>query len=150
MATLRERPYSSFNFLVDLGDGVTDGPQAGFAEVSGLGISVDIVSYRNGNSRDNAPMRLPGLSHCGNVTLKRGLIGSLALYQWLDEVRRGSGNAARTVTIQLVSEDRSAVVQTWRLRRALIVKQVCGPLNARGSEVAIEEIVLSCEGLELE
>ena len=25
MATLRERPYHRFNFLVDLGDGVTEG-----------------------------------------------------------------------------------------------------------------------------
>ena len=33
MATLRERPYVQFNFLVDLGTGNTNGPQAGFQEV---------------------------------------------------------------------------------------------------------------------
>ena len=28
MAVLRDRPYVQFNFLVDLGDGNTDGPPA--------------------------------------------------------------------------------------------------------------------------
>ena len=46
MATLRERPYPPFNFLVDLGDGNTDGPQAGFAEVSGIGTEVTVAEYR--------------------------------------------------------------------------------------------------------
>ena len=27
MATFRDRPYMQFNFLVDLGDGVTEGPK---------------------------------------------------------------------------------------------------------------------------
>ena len=30
MAILRDLPYAQFNFLVDLGTGVTDGPRAGF------------------------------------------------------------------------------------------------------------------------
>ena len=29
MAVMRDRPYCQFDFLVDLGDGVTDGPRAG-------------------------------------------------------------------------------------------------------------------------
>ena len=34
MATMRDRPYTQFNFLVDLGDGNTEGPRAGFQEMS--------------------------------------------------------------------------------------------------------------------
>ena len=30
MAILRDRPYVQFNFLVDLGSGSTEGPEAGF------------------------------------------------------------------------------------------------------------------------
>lgn len=150
MAVLRDRPYQGFNFLVDLGDGVTDSVQAGFQEASGLGLSVDVVRYRNGNARENQPLLLPGLSHCGNVTLKRGIVGALNLYAWLDQIRNGSAAAYRDVTIRLQSEDRAGAVLTWRLLRALIVKYAAGPLNGRASEVAIEEIVLSCERLELE
>ena len=150
MATLRDRPYTCFNFLVDLGDGVSEGPQAGFAEISGLGLEVQMIEYRTGNSRENQVMKLPGLTKTSDVTLKRGLIGSLNLYQWLDQIRNGDQNAMRTVTIQLQNEDHTAVVQTWKLLRARIVKHTSGPLNAKGNDVAIEEVVLSCERLEVE
>jgi hypothetical protein len=46
MATLRERPHVQFNFLVDLGDGVTEGPNAGFQAFSGIGMEVTISEYR--------------------------------------------------------------------------------------------------------
>lgn len=150
MATLRDRPYTCFNFLVDLGDGVSEGPQAGFAEVSGLGMEVQMIEYRTGNSKENQVMKLPGLTKTGDVTLKRGLVGSLNLYQWLDQIRNGDVNAMRTVTIHLQNEDHTAVVQTWKLLRARIIKHSSGPLNAKGNDVAIEEVVLSCERLEIE
>jgi len=55
MAVMRDRPYTGFNFLVDLGDGVTDGPRAGFQEVSGLGMEVTVVEYRNGDQGAPSP-----------------------------------------------------------------------------------------------
>ena len=150
MAILRERPYTGFNFLVDLGDGTTDGPRAGFQEVSGLGMEVTVVEYRNGNSRENNPIKLTGLSRVPDVTLKRGIIGTTDLYAWLDQIRNGDQGALRTVTIHLQSEDRTQVVMTWKLLRARIVQHTSGPFNARGSEVAIEEMVLAAERLEIE
>src|SRR5689334_12774316 len=57
MAILRDRPYSQFNFLVDLGTGVTDTPAAGFQEVSGIGMEVTVAEYRNGNSKENSVMK---------------------------------------------------------------------------------------------
>ncbi|PZR54029.1 MAG: phage tail protein, partial [Stutzerimonas stutzeri] len=42
MAVLRDIPYGNFNFLVDLGDGNSEGPQAGFSEVSGLSMTLDV------------------------------------------------------------------------------------------------------------
>lgn len=150
MATLRDRPYAQFNFLVDLGDGNTEGPEAGFAEVSGLSMEVDVIEYRNGNSRENHVMKIPGLARVGNVALRRGVIGSLALWRWIDQLRNGDAGALRNVTIHLQNKDRSAVVQTWRLLRARIVKHTSGPFNAKGSDVAMEEIVIAFERLELE
>ena len=149
MAVLRERPYAQFNFLVDLGTGDTDGPRAGFRECSQIGMSVDVIEYRNGNEKANEVRKLTGLARYPDVTLRRGVIGSLDLYQWLDQIRNGDANAIRNVTIQLLSEDR-AVVQTWDLRHARIVKHVSGPLNAQGCDVAIEELTLAYERLELE
>jgi phage tail-like protein len=150
MAVLRDRPYVQFNFLVDIGTGDPMGVDGGFREVSGLESSVDIIEYRTGNSKENGPIKLNGLNRVTDVTLRRGLIGSLGLYQWFDEVRNGSPGALRTVTISLQNEDHTGVAMTWHLARARPVKHTSGPFNAQGTDVAIEELVLAYERLELE
>ena len=150
MATFRDRPYAQFNFLVDLGDGNTDGAAAGFQEVSGLGMEVAVIEYRNGNEKENSVRKITGLNKATDVTMKRGIVGSLNLYAWLDQIRNGDQGALRTVRIQLQSEDHTTVVQTWKLLRARIVKHTSGPLNACGNDVAMEEMVLAYERLEME
>src|SRR5262247_4191503 len=150
MAVLRDRPYVQFNFLVDLGTGSTDGPEAGFQEMSNIGMEVTVSEYRNGNTKENGVMKITGLNKATDVTLKRGIIGSLDLYNWLNEIRNGDQSALRTVTIQLQNEDHTAIVQTWKLLRARIVKHTSGPLHAQGTDVAMEEIVLAYERLEME
>lgn len=150
MAILRDRPYVQFNFLVDLGDGNADKPEAGFQELSGIGMEVTVSEYRNGNSKENSVMKITGMNKSTDVTLKRGVIGSLNLYEWLHQIRNGDQNAFRTVTIKLQNEDHSSVVQTWRLLRARIIKYTSGPFNAKGTDVAIEELVLAYERLEME
>ena len=149
MAVQRERPYCRFNFLVDLGDG-NEGVSAGFQEVGAIEAEVGVTEYRNGNAKENNVVKITGLSKFTNVTLRRGVIGALNLYQWFDQVRNGDQAALRTVTIQLQNEDHSAVVQTCKLLRARVVKFTSGPFNAQSTDVAIEEIVLAYERLELE
>src|SRR6187399_3413186 len=97
MAVLRDRPYTQFNFLVDLGNGVTEGPGAGFQEVSGIGMEVTVAEYRNGNSKENSVMKITGLNKATDVTLKRGIIGLRDLYDWLNDIRNGDQSALRTV-----------------------------------------------------
>lgn len=150
MAVFRDRPYVQFNFLVDLGTGSTDGPDAGFQEISNIGMEVTVAEYRNGNEKENSVRKITGLNKATDVTMKRGVIGSLSLYRWLDQLRNGDPNALRTVTIQLQNEDHTAVVQTWKLLRARIIKHVSGPLNAKGSDVAMEELTIAYERLEME
>ena len=94
--------------------------------------------------------KITGLNKATDITLKRGIIGSLNLYQWLNDIRNGNQAAFRTVTIQLQNEDHTAVVQTWKLLRARIIKHTSGPLNAKGTDVAMEEMVLAYERLEME
>jgi len=150
MAVLRDRPYVGFNFLVDLGDGNTEGSQAGFQEVSGIGMEVTVSEYRNGNNRENSVWKMTGMNKSTDVTMKRGVIGSLNLYKWLDQIRNGDQNALRTVTITLKNEDHTQDVQVWKLLRARIIKHTSGPLNAKGTDVAMEELVIAYERLEME
>lgn len=149
MAEFRERPYSQFNYLVDLGTGDTDSPQAGFSEVSGLGMEINMAEYRNGNEKDNAPRKITGSYKVPDVTLKRGVIGSLDLYEWLNQIRNGEQDALRTVTIQLLSEDRATVAAEWQLSNARPLKYTGPTLSGAGTEVAIEELVLACERIDL-
>ena len=80
----------------------------------------------------------------------RSVIGSLTLYQWLNQIRNGDQNALRTIIVHLQNEDHTAIVQTWKLLRARVIKHTSGPLNAKGTDVAMEELVLSYERLEME
>ena len=149
MAEMRERPYSQFNFLVDLGTGDTATPLAGFQEASGFGIEITVAEYRNGNEKDNAPRKITGMYKVTDITLKRGLIGALDLYEWLDQVRTGSQEALRTVTIQLLSEDRNTTAMEWKLTNARPMKYTGPSLNGKGTDVAIEELVLAYERMDI-
>jgi phage tail-like protein len=150
MAVLRENPYGESNFLVDLGGGDAERPEAGFQECSAIGMEVAVAEYRNGNDKLNSVRKITGLNKALDVTLRRGVIGALDLYQWLDQIRNGDQGAVRNVRIQLQSEDRSVVALTWLLHRARIIKYVSGPLNAKGTDVAMEELTLAYERLEME
>jgi phage tail-like protein len=151
MATQRPNPYGSFNFLVDFGTGDTGSVLAGFQEVSGMNIEVTSADYRNGNSPVNHPTKINGPYKVADVTCKRGLIGTLDLYQWIDAIRTGDHTALRTVHIQLQDEAHNGPVMTWTLLNARPLRYTVPALNAKtGTEVAIEELVLSCEDLTIE
>ena len=150
MAVERNNPYGGFNFVVNLGDGTEPSSiAAGFSEVSGLGMEVAVIEYRNGNETTNAPRKLPGLTKTPEVRLCRGLIGSLTLFTWLQSVANGAQDF-RNVTIQLQAEDRSQVVQTWKLIQAIPVRYSTPVLSAVKSAVAMEELVLACQSILLE
>ena len=152
MAVLREEtPYGAFNFLVALGGDQGSGDEGqivgGFSDVSGLGVDVSYSEYRNGNERANTTRKVPNTHKLDDVTLKRGLVGSLDLFNWLKGVRDGTADA-RDITITLLDEARSTVA-TWRLHRAQPKKWVGPTLAAKGGgEVAMEELHLVHEGIE--
>jgi phage tail-like protein len=151
MSVERSNPYGSFNFLVDLGTGDITSVRAGFQEVTGLSIEVTPAEYRNGNEAVNHVRKINGIYKVGDITLKRGLMGALDLFQWINQMRTGDQAARRNVTIQLRDESGSNTVMTWRLTNAQPIKYTAPSFNAKsGSDVAIEELVLSCEDLVIE
>ena len=149
MAILRDTPYGNQHFRVDLVTGDA-GPGAGFSHIVLPDISIDVIQYRTGNDKESGTRKLPGLAHYGNVILRRGIIGSLDLYAWINDVRNGDVNARRNVVISLLSEDMTSVVFTWKLLRAWPVKYSFADLNGKGTDVAMEELVLAYERLEME
>jgi phage tail-like protein len=148
MGIERETPYSAFNFLVDLGNGDTKSIKAGFQEVSGLNIEVTSAEYRNGNERANHVRKINGMYKVGDVTLKRGLFGALDLYEWIKATREGDQRVRRSVTIHMQDEAHNGPVMSWRLENARPMRYTAPTMNAKGgTDVAVEELVLSCEDL---
>jgi len=148
MATLGDRPYGAFNFIVSIAGSDGASLQGGFSEVSGLGMEIVYVEYRNGNEKVNAPRKIPGLHKVNDVTLKRGVIGSTDLFSWLKGVADGTPDR-RTVTIDLLDAQHQPVLR-WVLRNAQPRKWSGPQLKGSGSEVAMEELVLTGESLEME
>jgi phage tail-like protein len=149
MATERNNPYGAFNYLVSLGDKNNDQEEVfgGFSDVSGLGSEVSYSEYRNGNEKFNTARKIPNTHKVDDVTLKRGLCGSLKLYAWQKSVADGA-YAPTTVTITLLDEARQPIA-TWVLRNAQPKKWTGPTLAAKGGgEVAMEELSLVHEGIE--
>ena len=151
MPTFRESPYSSFNYIVALGGEQGDGSEGtiigGFSDVSGLGFEVSYSEYRNGNEKFNTARKIPNTFKVDDITLKRGVVGSEDLFNWLKTVRDGVIDL-RQITITLLDEARQPVA-TWAIRNAQ-PKKWTGPTFAAkgGGEVAMEELTLTHEGIE--
>ena len=150
MAQQRSNPYLGYNFLVDLGTGESESIQAGFNEVILPELSIDIVEYRSGNDKLSVPRKLPGLTRYSNLTLKRGLLGTLDLYEWVQQVKNGSPDAYRSVRVNLMSEDRSAVVMTWFFSQAFPVQYKFSELKADETQVVVETLVLAIQDMRVE
>jgi phage tail-like protein len=148
MPDQREKPYAQFSFLVCLGAGNPDSPQAGFQECSVIHLGAAGVDLRG--SKDDSVGKINPVHKAADITLKRGLINTPQFQQWLNDIRSGSPGALRTVTIELQNGDHPAAGRRWKLSRARITRHTSGPLNAKGNDVAIEELALSCERLELD
>ena len=139
-----DAPLTSLRFTVELG-GID---VAGFSEVSGLGAEVAVIEYRDGADVTNTVRKIPGLAKYSNVTLKRGIVRSDALWSWIQQALRGSPER-RDVAIRLLNQEREPV---WSARLANAwPRRYEGPvLNASGNEVAIETLELTHEGLDIE
>ena len=150
MANKRDNPYGAFNFRVEFGDVDGGGPiEAGFSDVSGLGNEINFSEYRAGTDKTNTMRKVANTNKFDEVTLKRGLVGSTDVFDWLKAVREGAYQP-RTVTIVMLDEARNEVL-TIVLKNAQPKKWVGPTLTAKGGgEVAMEELHLVHEGIDYE
>ena len=143
----RITPYGAFNFLVNIGAAGPDEPLGGFSDVSGLVAEMTVAEYRNGNDKENHVRKVPGIHKVGDVTLKRGIVNSSDLWDWIEDTRTNGIGAQRTVVITL-RDEAARDVQSWTLANAIPLKWTGPTLAAKGGgDVAMEELVLSAEGM---
>lgn len=134
--------YRSYNFVLDI-QNVTVGY---FTEVSGLSVSVEAISYREGGGAQ-AVRKLPGRVEYGDVTLKWGMSESTELWTWLMNV--AAGNVERKeVSIILLKPDGQQENARWNLHSTWPRAWRGARLDALGHEVAYETLTLVHEGIE--
>jgi phage tail-like protein len=135
-------PYRAYNFKLEI-QGVTEGH---FTECSGLGVKVDVISYREGGN-SQVIHRLPGQVSYADVTLRYGLTNSRQLWEWFLTSMRGKVER-RNISIVLVDSDGVTEAMRWNLINAWVSEWSGAVLNASAHEVAIESMTIVFETLE--
>lgn len=134
-------PYPGFNYLVEVKGLIV----AGFTEVSGIGIEVQVEDYREGGvngytHRLAGPARYPS-----NLTLKRGVVEKELLLDWQLEVARGviKPRNLSVVLLDLAGEE----ARRWRFKEAYPVRWQGPELRASINAVGIESLELVHKGM---
>jgi phage tail-like protein len=138
------QPYRDFNFRVEI-DGIGESQ---FAEVSIPEAEITVVEYREGADKTSATRKLPGRVRYGNIVLKRGVTGDLALWEWFRAIAAGDFQP-RNVSIVLLDAERQPLIR-WNASDAWPTKYDSSDLNAKGNEVVIELLELAVERIEIE
>jgi len=142
----RTTPYGAFNYVVNFDGGEVFG---GFSDVSGIGTEVTVAEYRNGNEKENHVRKVGGVHKVSDVTLKRGILNSKSLWEWLAATRTQGPSAQKSVAITLLDEAQKPV-QSWVLRGVIPMKYTGPTLAGKGGgDVAMEELVLAAEAMEI-
>jgi len=146
----RTAPLPAYNYVVNL-NGPRDPEKllGGFSDVSGLETDIHISEYRDGNESEPHVRKIPGSHKVGDVTLKRGVVDSSDLWEWIADTRTNGVEAQRDVVITM-RDEAGKPVQSWKLRNVVPMKYTGPTLAGKGGgEVAMEELVLSAEGYEI-
>jgi phage tail-like protein len=146
----RTAPYPAYSYLVDLkGPRDPEKPLGGFSDVAGIKSEIHISEYRDGNDVNSYVHKYAGMHTTGDVTLKRGVVDSSDLWDWISQARTTGVAAQRDVTITLRDEANNPV-QIYKLY-AVTPKGYTGPtLSGKGAgDLAIEELVLAPENIEI-
>lgn len=146
-------PARTFRFHVtsDAFDG-----SAQFSNITGFGVTTDVVEYREGNDLRDTPIKVPGMIKYGNVTFKRGMTGDASFIKWIIgamPAESGYHGVAEphNITVGLLDDGSDATEETpfcaFTLLHAWPANLTMPDLNASSSEVAIETLEIVHEGL---
>lgn len=149
-------PITKMNFLITA-DGIAG--TAAFSEITGLDASVDVIEFRQGNAHSLAPVKLPGLVHHGNVTMKMGMTNSNPFMQWIQDCvsEQRPALVRKNISIELIDSNTDTAKskiegsqggKIWTLKEAWVTKYNAPDLDAKTSDVAIVSMEIAYETLE--
>jgi len=115
-----------------------------FTECSGLSVNLKYETYFEGGVNDQQRIIL-GHKEFADVTLKRGITDDLVFWEWAT----GTPPKRRNINILLFNQA-GETMQCWTLIGAVPVAWKTGGMQADSSSIAIEELTLAYEGLNVQ
>lgn len=145
MAKLNELNYVTTNrFYVEMEGQVS----AAFSECSGLDVKIEKdTPYLEGGVNNQQRIFLKHATF-GDITLKRGITGDTVFWEWIQQTLTAGELRRRNINI-LVFNQAGETVQSWKLIGAIPIGWKTPSLKADSNTVALEELVLTFEGLKV-
>jgi phage tail-like protein len=140
----------SYKFYVKVGNLQV----AMFTECSGLGAKRAFEPVKEGGINDHVHI-LPGTIEHSNITLKRGLSISTALWDWFQAGQFDFAVSRQDVTIYQYSPEtdtgteQATAFKTWSLSKAFPVSWKLGEMNSSSSGLVIETLEIAHDGLSM-
>jgi phage tail-like protein len=135
----RVDPFRNFNFLVEI-DGIT---QASFIECSGLESTTEVIETRSGGDPTTV-YKLPGKTSYADITLKWGTTSSIEMMNWRQSVIDGQIQR-QNGSVVLYDLANQTEVARWDFFAAWPTKWDGPSLNAKGTDISIDTMVVACE-----
>lgn len=125
-----------------------------FSEVTGFELTMEPKTIQEGG-RNWGELQRSGITKFTPIILKRGVTTVNDLWSWFDASTRGSNYGYRLhgeiiVLGNPLDGKEENPIMTWHLENVMATKFKGPDLNSTANQVAIEEIHLVHEGLELE
>ena len=158
---VRSDPILSHNFVISLLDtsskiaiaksvalsAILDVAVGGFNECSGVEMSLDVEEYKEGG-RNGEVLKFPTRVSWSNITLKKGVGAGTGLWDWFYGYVEGKGQRKDGLIMLLTQlQGVPAPNNIWFFKRGLPLKYTGPTMNASQSNVAIESIEITHEGV---
>jgi phage tail-like protein len=144
-------PFVSFNFGVEIRLPDKPAPLCGasFSECDGLEMTMEVKTIREGGNNDRQ-IRFAGPMAYGQLVLKRGMTNNRDLWAWFADVNNDPSLRANAEVVMFGSEAGKYTEQArFILTRCIPVKLKAPAFNAKDGLIAIEELQVAYEALQL-
>ena len=139
-------PLPAYHYQVEI-DGMDP---VSFAEISGLSIGRETITYKDGLSCIQGAKHMPGMTTDLKFTMKKGVIkADSKLYDWINSIRITTVEK-KNITISLMDEKGESPLVTWKVTNAFPVKLEAPSFNAKTNDVAVESLELMADDLKVE
>lgn len=151
-------PFHVFNFQVDFYEDPLDSAHnrtenlylcgGAFSECTGLEATMEPKVIKEGGRNYGAAQRA-GQVTFATVILKRGMTTNRDLWRWFEMVNPDAAYSYRLAAYITLNDTAGEMAMTWKLVNAMPIKFKAADMNAKATEVGVEELHLAHEGIEL-